>query len=79
MSGESTCATLPIDLMPRMITAHTSTAITMPAIQVGTPNTLSSTSAIELGCVKGVVVSAPTPATSAKVLASAGDFRPSRR
>ena len=51
----------------------------MPAIHFGTPNTLSSTRAIEFGWVKGVVVSAPTPATSAKVLASPGDFIPSRR
>ena len=31
------------------------------------------------GCVNGVVVSAATPATSAYVQASAGDFSPSRR
>ena len=35
--------------------------------------------AMELGWVKGVVVSAPTPATSAKIQASHGDRMPSRR
>ena len=43
------------------------------------PKTLLTTSAIEFGCVNGVVVSAATPATSAKIHASAGDFSPSRR
>ena len=38
-----------------------------------------STSAIEFGCVNGVVVSAATPATSAKIHASTGERRPSRR
>ena len=51
----------------------------MPAIHVGMPNTLSKTMAIELGCVKGVVVSAPMPAISANVLASIGEPKPSRR
>ena len=39
--------------------------MTTPEIQVGMANWLSSTTAIELGCVNGVVVRAATPATSA--------------
>ena len=73
LSGDSFSAARPIDLMPRMMTAHTSTAMTRPASQVGTPNTLSNTMAIEFGWVKGVVVSAPMPAMSANALASPGE------
>ena len=78
-SGDSFSATRPIDLMPRMMTAQTRTAIA----DAGDPGRHAEHAvehqAIELGWVKGVVVSAPTPATSANVLASAGDFMPSRR
>ena len=79
MSGDSFSATRPIDLMPPMMTSHVSTAIATPEASRGMPTTLFSTSAIELGCVKGVVVSAATAATNAKIQASAGDLRPSRR
>ena len=62
-----------------MITSHVSTAMTTPDTRRGTPTTVSRTSAIEFGCVNGVVVSAATAATSANVQASAGERRPSRR
>ena len=65
--------------MPPMITSQVSTATTTPEIQVGTPTCVFMTTAIEFVCVNGVVVSAAMPATIAKVIASAGDFRPSRR
>ena len=49
-----------------MITSQVRTATTTPGDRAcGTPNWLSITTAIEFGCVKGVVVSAATPATSA--------------
>ena len=64
--------------MPPTMTSQTSTAMPMPAIHVGRPSSLCRTTAIELGCVKGVVVIAATPAMSAYVLASQGDLRPSR-
>src|SRR6478609_5243844 len=64
-SGASTSAARPIVLMPPMMTAHTNTATTTPTIHVGTPNTVLTASAIEFGCVNGVVVNAATPATSA--------------
>ncbi len=78
-SGDSLSAARPIDPMPPMITSHVRTAMTIPATRRGIPNTLSSTSAIEFGCVNGVVVSAATAATSANSHASAGERRPSRR
>ena len=63
-----------------MITSHVSTAMTTPDTEARhADDACSRTSAIEFGCVNGVVVSAATPATSAKVQASAGDFSPSRR
>ncbi len=79
MSGDSFSAALPIDLMPPMMTSHVSTAMTMPETSRGMPSTVSSTSAIELGCVNGVVVSAATAATNAKSHARNGERRPSRR
>ena len=51
----------------------------MPETSFGMPTTVFRTSAIEFGCVNGVVVSAATAATNAKVHASHGDRRPSRR
>lgn len=47
------------------MTSHVSTAMPTPAAHVGTPNSLSSTTAIEFGWVNGVVVRAATAATSA--------------
>ena len=79
MSGDSLSAALPIDLMPPMMTSHVSTAMAMPETMRGMPNTESSTSAIELGWVKGVVVSAATAATNANSQARNGERRPSRR
>jgi hypothetical protein len=64
-SGASFSAARPIDLIPPMITAQVSTATTTPVTHVGIPNTLSCATAIEFGCVNGVVVSAATPATTA--------------
>ncbi len=74
LSGVSRSAALPMDWMPPMITSHVSTAISTPEAQVGTPNCVFQTSAIELVCVNGVVVkrrharnqrvrSTPAPAT----------------
>ena len=65
--------------MPPMITSHVSTAMTMPETILGMPTTVLSTSAIEFGCVNGVVVSAATAATSANGQASTGERSPSRR
>ncbi len=65
--------------MPPMMTAQVRTATVTPTIHVGVPKTVFTASAMEFGCVNGVVVSAATPATNAKIHASAGDFRPSRR
>ena len=79
MSGESFSAARPIDLIPPMITSHVSTAMAMPETIRGMPTTVSSTSAIEFGCVNGVVVSAATAATNAKSHARNGERRPSRR
>ena len=79
MSGESFSAALPIDLIPPMMTSHVSTAMAIPETMRGIPTTEFSTSAMELGCVKGVVVSAATAATNAKSHARKGDRRPSRR
>ncbi len=63
-----------------MITSHVSTAMTMPDTEPrNAEHACSSTSAIEFGCVNGVVVSAATAATNAKSQASAGERRPSRR
>ncbi len=62
-----------------MITSHVSTAMASPAAQVGTLNWLLRTTAIELGCVNGVVSSAARPATAANTAASLGARRPSRR
>ena len=59
-SGESRSAARPIDLIPPMMTSHVSTA-TRCRTTLDTPNTLLTTSAIEFGCVNGVVVSAATP------------------
>ena len=79
MSGDSFSAARPMALIPPMITSHVSTAMTTPDARRGTPTTVSRTSAIEFGWVNGVVVSAATAATNAKVQASAGERRPSRR
>ena len=79
LSGASRSAVRPIDVTPPMMTSQVSTAMAIPDPHVGMANWLSSTIAIELGCVNGVVVSAATAATSAYVQARAGDFRPSRR
>ena len=79
MSGESFSAARPIDEMPPMITSQVRTAITIPEISGRMPNTEFSTSAIEFGCENGVVVRAATAATSAKIHASAGERKPSRR
>ena len=79
MSGDRLSATLPIDLMPPMMTSHVSTAMATPAAMRGMPKTEFNTSAIEFGCVNGVVVSAATAATNAKVHARSGDRSPSRR
>ena len=65
LSGVSFSAALPMDWMPPMITSHVSTAMSTPDAHVGTPNCVFHTSAIELVCVNGVVVSAATPAISA--------------
>ena len=65
LSGASFSAARPIDLMPPMMTAHVSTAMMIPATHVRIPNAVLSATAIEFGCVNGVVVSAATPATSA--------------
>ena len=54
-----------MDLIPPMITSHVRTATTTPETQNGTPTCEFMTSAIELVCVNGVVVSAATPATTA--------------
>ena len=70
---------MPIDLMPPMMTSHVSTAMAMPETSFGMPTTVFSASAIEFGCVNGVVVSAATAATSAKSHARNGDRNPSRR
>ena len=79
LKGDSFSATRPIDLMPPMITSHVSTAMTIPETIRGIPIAEFSTSAIEFGWVNGVVVSAATAATSAKIQASAGERSPSRR
>jgi hypothetical protein len=78
-SGVSFSAARPIDLMPPMMTSQASTATRMPDTHSGRPTCVLSTSAIELVCVKGVVVSAAIPATTANVIASAGDRSPSCR
>ena len=72
LSGDSFSAARPIDLMPPMITSHVSTAMAMPDTIRGIPSTRVSTSAMELGCVNGVVVSAATAATSANSQARNG-------
>ncbi len=79
LSGDSFSAALPIDLMPPMMTSHVSTAMAMPETSAGCRAPSSSTSAIELGCVNGVVVSAATAATNAKSHARNGERSPSRR
>ena len=79
MAGASFSATRPIDFTPPMITSQVSTATTNPVARVGTRNWLSRTTAIELGCVKGVVVSAAIPARSAYTQPSRRRPRPSRR
>ena len=48
-----------------MMTSHVRIAMMTPESQVGIANCDAQTTAIELGCVNGVVVSAATPATSA--------------
>ena len=62
-----------------MITSQVSTAMTIPDASRGIPKTVLSTSAIELGWVNGVVVSAATAATNANSHASDGERNPSRR
>jgi hypothetical protein len=79
LSGDSFSAARPIDEMPPMITSHVSTAIAIPDASLGKPNTVSSTSAIEFGCVNGVVVNAAIAATNANSHARTGDRNPSRR
>ena len=64
-AGASFSKARPIDLIPPMMTSHVSTATTTPDTHVGTPTCVCATSAIEFVCVKGVVVSAATPATTA--------------
>jgi hypothetical protein len=63
--GASASAARPIHWMPPRITAATTTASAMPTSQVGVPNTALTASAIEFGCVNGVVVSTATPPTRA--------------
>jgi D-alanyl-D-alanine carboxypeptidase len=63
----------------RVVSPVLYTAMTMPATSRGMPTADSSTSAMELGWVNGVVVSAATAATSAKVQARRRARRPSRR
>ncbi len=65
LSGASFSAARPIDVTPPMTTSQVRRATVTPTIQVGTPNTAFTATAIELGCVNGVVVSAATPATIA--------------
>ena len=65
MSGASFSAARPMDFMPPMITSQASTAMARPETQVGMRSWLRNTTAMELGWVKGVVVRAATPATSA--------------
>ncbi len=80
MSGASFSAARPIDLMPPMITSHVSTRDRDAGDDArNAAATVFTTSAIEFGCVNGVVVSAATPATSAYIHARTGDPRPSRR
>ena len=79
LAGASFSAARPIDFTPPMITSHVSTATRTPVTRVGTRNWLSRTTAIELGCVKGVVVRAAIPATSAYAQPSRRSPRPSRR
>jgi hypothetical protein len=78
-SGVSFSAARPIARMPPMTTSQASTASTTPESHRGTPACVCQTSAIELVCVNGVVVSAASPATSAYTQASSGLRRPSRR
>src|SRR5262245_11167679 len=83
LSGASFSAARPMDLMPPMITAQVSTATTQPvmnAVRSTRPRNGSVTvpdgsswltaTAIEFGCVNGVVVNAATPATTAYASAS---------
>ena len=79
MAGASRSAARPIDVTPPMMTSQVRTATTIPVASVGTPSSLRITTAIELGWVKGVVVSAAMPATSAYSQPSRGSPRPSRR
>ena len=79
MSGDSFSAALPIDLIPPMMTSQVSTRDGDARDERGMPSTEFSTSAIELGCVNGVVVRAATAATNAKSHARNGDRSPSRR
>jgi hypothetical protein len=65
LAGERRSATRPIDFRPPMMTSHVRIAMMRPESQVGIANSDAHTTAIELGCVKGVVVRAATPATSA--------------
>ena len=64
-SGDSFSTARPIDFTPPMITSQVSTAMMTPESQGFIENSAWSATAIELGCVNGVVVSAATPATSA--------------
>jgi hypothetical protein len=68
-----------MERIPPMITSQASTAITAPETQVDRANSLFQTTAMEFGCVNGVVVSAATPATSPYVQPRAGLLMPSRR
>ncbi len=79
MAGASFSATRPIDFTPPMMTSQVRAATTTPVTRGFTRNWLSITLAIELGCVKGVVVSAAIPARSAYTQPSRRRPRPSRR
>ena len=64
--GASSSAARPMRATPPMITSQVSTAMPSPEARAGgCANWLCSTTAMELGWVKGVVVRAATPATSA--------------
>ena len=65
MRGESFSTARPMDFTPPMITSHVRTAMMAPDTQGLIENSDWNATAIEFGCVKGVVVRAATPATSA--------------
>ena len=77
--GASFSAARPMLFTPPITTSHVSTAITTPEAHGGMENWLCHTTAMEFGCVKGVVVSAATPAIIAYSHASFGEPNPSFR